>query len=131
MAGRLPIPTSLKLVRGTDAKHPTIPDDFQPTGEPQKPKWLRGLASKLWDERAPELVAAGVLKAIDADLFAMYCSLAAEFRRDKGVMVASRIAQLRALAAEFGIGAASRSRIHVPVGSKPPAPQAASKYFEK
>lgn len=121
-----PLPSALKLVLGNPGKRPLTEDEFKPSGEPIKPKWLKGIASKRWDELAPVLIGAGVLTAVDGDAFAAYCALAAELQRSKGAMVAARLAQMRAIGAEFGIGAASRSKLHVR-GAAPKSP--ASKYF--
>lgn len=121
-----PTPTALKIVLGNPGKRDIVQDDFKPSGAPVRPPWLKGIAAKKWDTVAPQLILAGVLTAVDSDMFAAYCALAAEFQKSKGSMMAARISQMRALASEFGLGAASRTRIRT---DAPAPPSPAKKYF--
>lgn len=83
----------------------------QPEGKPAKPKWLRGRASKLWDEYVG---VAYWLTAADSHNFAAWCGLAAELERGITKMVASRISQYRMLGDVLGLaGPGSRARINV------------------
>lgn len=107
--GRKPRPTHLKLIDGNPGKRPLPEGEIEPEGDVVKPKWLKGRASKVWDQYAPELIRLKVLTSVDVHVFGTYCQLAA--RAEKGELLASEIAQFRAIGSEFGIGAASRARL--------------------
>jgi len=97
----------------------------------------------MWHRLTPELHARGVLTAWDADLFALVCDLYAQVGRARqllgpGLLVKGRrdglitnpawriyrdgIAELRALAQEFGLTPSARSRIRVPDLPEVPPP---------
>lgn len=120
--GRKPRPTHLKLIDGNPGKRPIPEGEIQPEGVVERPKWLKGRASKVWDQYAPELVRLKVLTAVDVHVFGTFCQLAA--RAEKGDLLASEIAQFRALASEFGIGAASRARLGTRDGKEDKDPAA-------
>lgn len=98
-----------------------------PEGAPEKPKGLRGVASKLWDTR---IAKAFWLTWADSDKAAMWCFLQAEFYAAKGKMVAARVGQLRALGSELGFDPAARARIGGDAKSKE-TKDPASKYLDR
>jgi hypothetical protein len=106
-------PTHLHLIEGTlnATRHKDRKDEPVLTGKPSKPKFLRGRASKLWDE----YVAIGYwLTEADSHAFAIWCSLTAEAERGTAKMTASRLSQLRSYGGELGFsGPGNRSRINV------------------
>jgi phage terminase small subunit len=136
--GRTPTPTSLKVLRGNPGKR-----RLETAGEPQvvvglgePPAHLCAVAKAYWFERGPQLVALGTLGESDRDLFALLCALHARV-----VWLAAKIEKLRQMkrprdqddrrrarleseslrvgrefarvGAEFGIGAAARTKIRV------------------
>ena len=108
--GRKPKATHLHLVEGTHRRDRHGAGDVmsEPEDAIARPKGLRGKAAQLWDQfiaRAAWLTWADGPKAL------IWCHLQAEFERKPGEMVASRIAQLRALGSELGLEPASRARI--------------------
>jgi hypothetical protein len=108
--GRKPTATVIKLARGNPGRRPLPRDEPRPQGDVEKPDGLSGRPSLLWDqfiERAFWLTWADGPKAL------IWCHLQAEFERKPGKMVASRIAQLRALGSELGLDPASRARLGV------------------
>src|SRR4051812_29320290 len=106
-------PTSLHLVDGTlnTTRHKDRKDEPVLTGKPAKPKFLRGRASKLWDDYA----AIGYwLTEADSHALAIWCGLTAEAERGIAKMTASRLSQLRSYGGELGFsGPGARSRINV------------------
>lgn len=118
--GAKPKSTHLHLVDGTHRK-----DRHERAGEPkpegavERPKSLRGRASSLWDQF---IARATWLTWADSPKAAMWCHLQAEFEKSPTGMVASRIAQLRALGSELGLDPSSRARMGV-IGSKPADPK--------
>jgi phage terminase small subunit len=129
MPGRKPKPTKLKELLGNPGGRDLNLAEPAPEGKPQKPKFLKGRAAKIWDEYAPQLTAMGVLTSVDSHTFAAWCCLAAEFERAPDRMQAARIAQMRALAAAFGLEASARSRLTTSDG-KPNKEDPADKYFD-
>lgn len=111
MTGRPLKPTALKLIDGTfrPDRHGPPSAEPQPEGTPDKPKWLKGRASKVWDQYAPELIRLKVLTSVDGHSFGLWCQLAAKVERKD--YTAAEIAQFRMIGSEFGIGAASRARL--------------------
>jgi phage terminase small subunit len=138
MRGRKPKPTALKILQGNPGHRP-----LDGRGEPQvvvglgePPDYLDAEAKRFWMSQGPQLVKLGTLGESDAPLFAdlaaihsrnLYLSAKiAAFRRVKVLspsaerkldkLEAQRLkvsAQFMRTAAEFGIGAASRTRIRV------------------
>lgn len=111
MAGRRPKATALKKVLGNPGKRKLPENEFTPVGDAQKPAWLKGEASKLWDKYAPGLTNVGLLTWADADMFAAWCALMANFARNPEAAKASDISQMRALAESWGLTASSRARL--------------------
>jgi phage terminase small subunit len=106
-------PTALKIIQGNPGKRPLNRHEPRPTLGCKRPKFLKGRAARIWDEYAPELERIGVLTAVDGHLFAAWCTLAAELETQAGKMSAPRIAQMRMLAAAFGLEPSSRARLVV------------------
>jgi len=109
--GRKRIPRALRLIKGghlTD--RPPPPDHALPSGSLERPVQLRGAPAKLWDAyiaRAYWLSWADVPKAF------MWCHLQAEYEKKPTEMIASRIAQLRAVSSELGFDQSSRTRMGI------------------
>jgi phage terminase small subunit len=106
-------PTALKIIQGNPGKRPLNQHEPKPASGCAKPKFLKGRAARIWDEYAPELERIGILTAVDGHLFAAWCTLAAELEVQAGKMSAPRIAQMRMLAAAFGLDPSSRARLVV------------------
>jgi len=144
MKGRIPKPSALKLLQGNPG-HRKIDTRAEPQaviglGEP--PSYLDLEARRFWFQSGEQLVGLGTLGESDAPLFAELCQLhsrnlylsakIAAFRRVKILSSAAErkldklegqrlkvSSQFIRCSAEFGIGAASRTRIRV----KPDADQ--------
>jgi hypothetical protein len=121
---------SVAILEATGAfdKNPNRKRTSEPVaeGDAIKPKYLKGLASRLWDQFAPKLTKMGTLKAVDAPGLATWCCLEAEFQKDPAGMKASRITQKRAYEERFGMSAGARAKISTK-GDQPEDP--AEKYF--
>ncbi|MCK9994062.1 MAG: hypothetical protein Dbin4_02582 [Alphaproteobacteria bacterium] len=128
-SGRKPKPTHLKLVAGNPGHRPVNENEPLFSGDVEKPKYLKGRASKIWDQYAPQLIAVGLIKAADDSAFAALCCLTAEFEKDPAAMVAGKIGQMRALWAEFGMTPSARSRF-ITTPQKVSREKNASDYFD-
>lgn len=74
MAGRKPLPTHLKMVRGTLQKCRMNPDEPTPAPEiPDAPPHLSPEAREEWERLALELYELGILSTIDRAALAAYC----------------------------------------------------------
>ena len=151
MAGRKPIPTNLKLIRGTARPHRMNKDEPMPTVcVPEPPAHLDERARAKFTEMAGMLARCGVMTELDADALARYCVIwcrwldaEAEIKR-KGPIVKTEAGniihspylavanrchrQLAQLESEFGLTPSSRSRVRAaspPIESDP----IAAKYF--
>lgn len=142
ISGRKPN-ANLRLVTGSHVKDrpPAKPMETAspiPGGPVEKPK-LKKAAAVVWDRfiaRAHWLTWADGPKAV------MFCYLTVEYNAGPTKMIASRIAQLRALQSELGFDQATRDRmgISIPTGRAPQQVQpdgakkepitAAQKYFD-
>jgi len=111
MRGRKPKPSALVEVLGNPSRRRLNPDEPRPGGVAQKPAFLEGRASQIWDQYTPQLIANNLLTSLDGHSFAVWCSLAAELEHSPERMTASRIAQLRAIGSCFGLDPSSRSRL--------------------
>src|SRR5690349_17577708 len=78
-----------------------------------KPLWYKDKqACKIWFKHARRLTIAGLLTPDDADQFAIYCNLFAEYQEDPKKFSGGKIQQMRILAEQFGMaGKISRQRI--------------------
>jgi P27 family predicted phage terminase small subunit len=152
MAGRKPIPTTLKLIRGTARPHRMNKDEpMPPVSVPEPPAHLDARARAKFAELAAMLARCGVMTALDADALARYCVIwgrwldaETEIKR-KGPIVKTEAGnvihspylavanrchrQLAQLESEFGLTPSSRSRVR----SSPPRDESdaiAAKYFD-
>lgn len=77
MKGRKPTPTALKELRGTD--QPVRINKNEPKLEaiskmPPAPAWFSSTARKIYKTKSRELIAQGVMSALDIDMFLLYCN---------------------------------------------------------
>ena len=133
--GAKPLPTKLKVLRGTLRKHRTNANEPRVHAEiPRCPTELSAVAKREWRRIAPELAALGLLASIDRTALALYCDAYARWVEairaveEFGVVIKSHTGfpmqspylaiankageQIRLLLAEFGMSPASRSRVH-------------------
>lgn len=114
------IPPELKVIAGTDqpCRRRELVVAALP-GAPVKPKWLKGRASKLWDQKVATYAARGQATAGCESALAQLCRLEAElieaYRKGQQPVVA-QISAFRILCAEFHDTPASQ------VGPKPASP---------
>ena len=132
--GRKPKPTALKVLEGNPGKRPLNDHEpIPPKGELKCPSWLLPEAKKEWKRLASSLEAMGVLTMADLTAFAGYCQAYARWREAEDVISqhgpvfrtpSGYLQQLpqvsisqqsqktmHALAAEFGLTPACRTRI--------------------
>lgn len=124
--GRKSKPPDLHVVNGTHRadRHGDEPDEGtqEPSEDLQPPKKLTKTQQALWDRY---IVPATWLTRFDEPAAYTWCCLQAEFDRRPAAMIASRIAQLRALRSELGLNYVN-ARIKKP---KPPD-NPNGKYFQ-
>lgn len=134
--GPPPKPSAQKKAQGTYRRDRAAVREMElPPGVPEMPAWLDKEARAEWERVVPELAALRILTEVDRAMLADYCaahSLAVRATRayqgeelmidgphgpvvNPMVKVAREArAQARLLGAEFGLSAASRSRISAP-----------------
>lgn len=80
MAGRKPIPTELKILRGNPGRRP-LPENepVPPEGEIRCPRELKGRARRFWKKHEPILKAMGVLTTADVGMLAELCETENEY----------------------------------------------------
>lgn len=120
-------PTALHVVDGTyraDRHQAQSENEPMPEGRLEKPNYLKGRASKIWDRRAAALT---WLTEVDSDAFATWCKLQALIETDFEDLPASMISQWRTLTSELGMVPAGRARIGASSGKKKTDPT--EKYF--
>jgi phage terminase small subunit len=124
--GARPKPTQLHVVAGSyrGDRHAGRTGEPKPDGRPEKPKTLRGRASKLWDQFIARM---DWLTWADTPKAQMWCHLQAEYERDPDRMIAARIGQLRNLGSELGFDPAGRARLGKGKSGEQEDP--AAKYF--
>lgn len=82
MAGRKPIPTQLKLVKGTARKDRTNTKEPKlPPGIPECPVWLDDVGRAEFKRTAELLHSAGVLTLGDRDTLANYCHITSQIQK--------------------------------------------------
>lgn len=117
MPGRKPKPVELKLLDGNPGKKRINRSRPKPrSGIPSCPSWLSPEAKKEWRRVVKEMGPTGALRIVDGSMLATYCHLWGEFvdaARNGKTLSGNFIAQMRALASEFGMTPSSRSRITV------------------
>lgn len=117
MKGRKPLPVAIKDFRGRPGHRPINREAPEPLLVDQAitpPRWLKGEAKREWYRQIGSLTSNRVLGENEISLLASYCYLQGQFIEEvkaKRTMTAALITQMRGLAAEFGIGPSSRSRI--------------------
>lgn len=80
MAGRPPLPTSLKVLRGNPGKRPLNDTEPKPErGVPPVPAWLPAKARRYWKTLAPILDDMGVLTVNDGTALALLASVLLEY----------------------------------------------------
>jgi P27 family predicted phage terminase small subunit len=133
--GAKPVPTRLKVLRGTDRPDRRNPNEpVVKPATPSCPKHLGAEAKREWRRASKQLAAVGLLAQIDRAAFALYCDSygrwveTTEAIRTYGLMVKSKngipmqspylavankaAEQMRLLLGEFGMTPASRSRVN-------------------
>jgi len=142
MPGRKPLPTNVKIFRGTQRKGRANENEpsYGPADMPP-PDFLEGEARKEWIETCPRLVASGVMRNIDVNALAMYCESYGRWRealvevKKNGMLIAApsgfpmqnpylpiankAYEQMLKLAAEFGMTPSSRSKVSAGKESTP------------
>ena len=135
--GRRPVPGQAKVLRGNFRRDRDTHGPKVASGLPPCPKWLPRLARRHWAELAPKLAEAGLLSAVDGDVFAAHCHTVALFAEvtealrtiedstevtAHGELVISALFAIRAKlheqllkgAREFGMTPGARSAIRAP-----------------
>ena len=131
--GPPPLPTALKIERGTNRPDRTNPDEPDPDGPPEMPAYLEKRnpvtkrAREIWDWRVAELEPLGLVCRRESELFAMYCmelatyedfqrmalrsnlelSTRATWRR----MASAAVDNASKLGAKFGLTASDRTQV--------------------
>jgi len=138
-AGRKPLPSAIKILKGNPGKRPINMNEPKPSGIATCPEHLNALAREEWNRVSTELIALGLLTSVDRAAFAAYCAAyarwvdaeeklaqtAAVVRTQSGnaiqnpyVGVANRAMEImHKFASEFGLTPSSRSRLQVSVAS--------------
>ena len=137
--GRKPLPTKLKLIRGTLRSDRRNPNEASLNGGiPTCPRALSPAAKREWRRVARELAQAGLLTRVDRAGLAAYCAAwsrwieAEEALRTYGTIIKSQsgypmvspyfsvasksLEQMRLLLGEFGMTPSSRSRVNAQPG---------------
>lgn len=122
-------PTTILDALGAFEHDPNRKRQAEPEAEgvAAKPKYLKGMAAKIWDEFAPKLAKMGTIKSVDGPGLATWCCLEAEFQKDPARMTASRITQKRAYEERFGMSASARAKMTLESGK---TADPAEKYFD-
>lgn len=84
MAGRKPVPTKLKLLRGNPGKRPLNDSEPQPaevTKPPRAPQYLDDIARREWRRVIRYLVNSRVLTHVDLAAIEAYCQAYARWRQ--------------------------------------------------
>ena len=153
-AGPRPLPTELKLLRGTyrserAAEHQPMPA----TRVPPCPAHILGEARREWKRTGKLLRDMGLISDLDRSAFAAYCQAwarwveAEEKLREFGVVIVNKakgemypspfwkvseqaVSQMRMFLVEFGMTPASRTRVTaVPVKERNNAPDPKANFF--
>jgi phage terminase small subunit len=89
-----------------------------PKSEARKPAWLNETEAQVWDQYAPQLLELGLLTGMDVETFSAFCRLAAKIRTQTTVNP-NDVAQLRLIAACFGMTPSDRPRLSAPEQQEP------------
>ena len=132
--GKKPLPTALKIVRGTDQPSRVRKDEPKPAIDSIKPpEGMSTVALKQWDIVLPQLQEAKIVSNMDAHALALYCEAYAtwvdanKWIQKKGAVVKSKNGflvqspffhvatkaydQMKAMLIEFGMTPSARTRI--------------------
>ena len=145
-AGRPAKPTALKTLEGNPGKRPLnkAEPQFLSLVADEPPGWLDDIARDHWLYHAPKLAKAGVLTEIDASLLAAAAEQWSVYRRASGAtkgktarplightrfgervakpeiaIARAALAEYHAIMREFGVGPASKSKLHVEKPAEP------------
>lgn len=111
MAGRPPVPTALKLLRGNPGKRPLPSGEPRPAAvEPQMPGYLDPIARREWKRTAPRLVRLGLLTEADGELFGGYCQTVSDLAR---INKAMRACGYKMLAEKHTVDGAGNEHLEV------------------
>lgn len=142
MAGRIPAPAGLKLIKGRAPGRDSGGRKVEATPEfgrdaPTAPEWLEGEALDEWNRVVPDLERLQLLKTLDRAALAAYCLTWARFAeavqvvRDEGSVLANdktgraqrhpalttieqASRELRAWSHEFGLTPSAEARLRTP-----------------
>ncbi len=110
--GKRPKPTTLHLIQGTGRPQRLKARGKEATTAPisntDKPDYLTGRASKLWDEVVPKLY---WLVNLDRFKLGQWCALQARFEQDPVAFPIGLYAPLRLLGSELAMDPTSRARL--------------------
>jgi len=88
MAGRKPVPTHIKIVRGNPGKRALPATEPRPAaGIPKMPGKLSTRARRAWKSIGPELERMGVLTVADGTALELLCDAYAEWRDARDVVI--------------------------------------------
>ena len=144
MAGPAPKPTKLKKLAGNPGKRRMNAAEPEPRADAGYcPRWLPDEAKREWRRVAPELLRLGLLTVVDVLPLVAYCMAYARWReacdvlekqgltfatpngyeqqRPEVAIANKAMMEMKALAQEFGMTPASRSRVTLP-SAKPTDP---------
>lgn len=119
--GRNPTPLAVLKARGSWKANVKVDEPQGEQSLPEKPGWLTGTASDIWDDLAPQLLAMGTLARCDRDHFARYCDFMGRYenaRNKPGDMDLLRMIKLsehiERLGRAMGLNASARSGLAKP-----------------
>lgn len=135
MAGRKPLPTQLKVIKGTLQKCRERKEPKPPTAIPDAPKCLDSVGKREWKRITAELYRLGLVTALDMAALAGYCQAfstwyqaAKELKTEKNLTVMTEkgnviqhplvgivntsAAEMRRFLVEFGMTPSSRSKVN-------------------
>ena len=121
MTGRKPLPTALKMIKGTARKHRMNKNEpkIKQGDIPPCPSWMGVEGKKEWKRLSTALHDTGIVTALDTSMLAALCQMWGEYvesvKAGEPVSVA-HVTQMRLMAAEFGLTPSSRSKVEaVPI----------------
>lgn len=83
----------------------------QAEGRPQKPKFLKGATSRVWDRLLAEVEKLEVAKSADSVEFSILCCLVADFEENPSRIPVGKLELMRKLLTTFGLDPATRARL--------------------
>jgi phage terminase small subunit len=110
MKGRKPLPTAVKIAKGTEKRYINGNEPSLKAMGLEPPRYLSGDALEFWKEHAKPLIVAGVVMASDRHSFALLCESFAAWRAEPNQ---ANVAEFRRMLNEFGMTPASRSKVRV------------------